>query len=357
MGPEAAGATVSHRSDLSGRGAAERRLLARGAVAEHLGDVDSLLGCSERLLARRRPTVDVSDVELRAHGWRIRAVVWSGDVAGARSALRALEATVGAARSTVMDDALARAWVAWFEGDISLTAEVVPAGERRGRADHRAEQALLTGAVHRERNRLAPALVRLREASTFSHAVVASLAASELARCHQAAGATADGLDLVVAARASCAGLPPAVDTHLRGSEVRLRLDQGDVTGASEAVGAAPPGVDAQLLAVRVALRQAPTRAATLLESVNVRTPRQAVEKLLLRAQLPDVDATEASVALLKAVAEGEPLGLVRTFLDEGPAVCRRLGDLAHESTDRSLGRIAELARRELAEEARCPTS
>jgi hypothetical protein len=56
----------------------------------------------------------------------------------------------------------------------------------------------------------------------------------------------------------------------------------------------------------RVALQQAPTRAGGLLESVNARTSRQAVEKLLLRAQLPDTDSTEASVALMKAVTDDE---------------------------------------------------
>ena len=248
-----------------------------------------------------------------------------------------------------MDVALARAWVAWLDGDVALIAEALPAGEHRERADHRAEVAFLAGVVHRERNRLAPALVRLQEASAYSDNVIACLGASELARCHQAAGAGMDGLELVVSTRSSCTGLPAAVDIHLRVTEARIRLAHGDLTGARGLVREAPQGIDVQLLAARVALRQAPTRAGGLLESVNVRTLRQAVEMLLLRAQLPDAASTEASAALVKAVADGEPLGLVRTFLDEGPAVCRRLRDLAVELDDRALGRIAALASDELA--------
>ncbi|HEV7758785.1 MAG TPA: helix-turn-helix transcriptional regulator, partial [Acidimicrobiales bacterium] len=99
-----------------------------------------------------------------------------------------------------------------------------------------------------------------------------------------------------------------------------------------------------------VALRQAPGRAADLLEAVVTRTARQAVERLLLRAQLPNAESAEISVTLMKAVIMGEPLGLVRTFLDEGPAVCRLFPDLAVASSDRALGRIAALACQELAQ-------
>lgn len=294
---------------------------------------------------------------LHSRRMRVQAGPSSGDLSRSRDgqsrllarAAVALEATVGGAESTGLDVALARAWVAWLDGDISLTAESLPADELRGQVDHLAELAFLAGVVHRERNRLAPALARLQEAGAYGHNVIACLAASELARCHQAAGATMDGLELAVSTRASCPGLPPAVDIHLRITEARIRLADGDLLGAQALVRAAPQGIDAQLLAARVALPQAPTRAARLLESVKVRTPRQAVEKLLLRAQLPEADSTEASTALIRAVSDGEPLGLVRTFLDEGPALCRRLEDLALESDDRAVGRIAALACSELA--------
>jgi LuxR family maltose regulon positive regulatory protein len=197
--------------------------------------------------------------------------------------------------------------------------------------------------------------VRLQEASTHAHNVIAALAVSELARCHRAAGATLDALELVVSTRSSCAGLPSAVEAHLRTTEALVRLDGGDVIGAHTVARAAPPGVDAQLLAARIALWQAPSRAADLLEPVVTRTARQAIEKLLLRAQLPDAEPAEVSVALMKAVRTGEPLGLVRTFLDEGPATCRLFPELALTSSDRALGRIAALACQELAQ-APAPT-
>lgn len=331
-------------ADLSSSHDGQSRLLARAAVAEHVGDVANMLVCSERLLARTLPTARSSDLQVRAHGWRIRALVWSGDIGGARSALRALEATVDGAGSIGVDVALARAWVAWLDGDISLTAESLPAGEHCGSGDHLAELALLTGVVHRERNRLRPALERLQEVSAHSDNVIACLAASELARCRQATGATMDGLELSVSTRSSYPGLPPAVDSHLRVTEARIRLAHGDLIGAQALVREAPQGIDTQLLAARVALQLAPARAPRLLASARVRTLRQAVEKLLLRSQLPDADPPEASAALRRAASDGESLGLVRTFLDEGSALCRRLRDLAAASDDRALVRMAAVA-------------
>jgi LuxR family maltose regulon positive regulatory protein len=317
-------------------------------VADHLGDVAGLLACTERL-TRHRSKPGSSLTELKARCWQVRALVWSGDARRARVALQALAAVDPPPPAVVADIALARAWAAWLDGDVASIADTVAVAEDGGDGDHLAELALLAGIAHRERNRVAPAVVRLEEAVGHTHNVVAALAASELARCHRAAGAVMDALELVVSTRSSCVDLPPAIDIHLRTTEARLRLDRGDVTGAHALVRAAPAGVDAELLAARVALHQAPFRAAELLESIETVTPRQAVEKQLLRVQLPGLESADVSVALLKAVAEGGPLGLVRAFLDEGPAVCRRFPELAVESSDPVLGRIAALACQELA--------
>jgi hypothetical protein len=159
----------------------------------------------------------------------------------------------------VVDIALARAWIAWFDGDIFGTAERVAAARRELGEDGAGagELALLAGSARRERNQLALAVPLLEEARTLaatsSHDIVAALAASELARCHRAAGASMAALELVVSTRAAHPELPSAVDVHLRSTEVRVRLDQGDVAGAHEVVRGAPPGVDTQLLAARVA--------------------------------------------------------------------------------------------------------
>lgn len=328
----------------------QARLMARGAVAERIGDVPTLLGCAERLMVAMRRTTRWTTAELRTRGWRIRALVWTGQMARARAELDRLVASSGTRPEAAPALAMARAWIAWFDGDMRQVAEVVAAVEHEEHDDHHADLALLAGSSHREANRLAPAIVRLQEASAYAHNVVGSLAASELARCHRAAGATMDALELAVSTRSSCPDLPLAVDVHLRSTEALVRLDRDDPAGAHAVVRGAQPSVDAQLLAARVALRQAPGRAAELLDAAVTHTARQAIEKLLLRAQLPDAEPAEVAVSLMKAVRSGEPLGLVRTFLDQGSALCRLFPELALESSDRALGRIAALAAQELAQ-------
>jgi LuxR family maltose regulon positive regulatory protein len=128
-----------------------------------------------------------------------------------------------------------------------------------------------------------------------------------------------------------------------------VRLDQGDVAGAQAALGDAPPGADTQLLAARVALQHAPAQARELLDAVDACALRHTVEELLLRAQLPDAHPEDESAAIIEASSVGGPLGLVRAFLDEGPALSRRLSQLTLDHTDRTLGRLAAAARHELA--------
>ena len=329
---------------------------ARAVVAEHLGDVTGLLSCADRLLTPVEP-IGASPCSVgRAHGWRIRALVWAGDAERARAAVSELDqAAVGAAPEAAIDIALARAWVAWFDGDVSGMAENVAAAQPAvgGNGPSSAELALLAGSAHRERNQLAKAVPLILKAHTLaatsSHHVVAALAASELARCRRATGADMEALELVVSTRAAQPDLPPAIDVHLRTTEVKVRLDQGDVAGAQAILRDAPQGADTQLLAARVALQQAPAQAREILEAVDARVPRQAVEELLLRAQLPDAQPDEESAAIIEAISVGGPVGLVRTFLDEGPTLSRRLSQLAVNHTDRTLGRLAALACHELA--------
>jgi LuxR family maltose regulon positive regulatory protein len=325
-------------------------LLARAVVAEHLGDVTGMLACAERMMIAVRRTTRWTVAELTARCWRIRAWAWSGEVVRARAELARLEASSGDRPEAFVALSLARAWLAWLDGDVARVTELVAALEEQGTGDHLAELALLAGAAHREANRLALAVVRLEEAAGHAHNVIASLAASELARCHRTAGATMDALELAISTRSSCPGLPPAIETHLRTTEALVRLDGGDVVGAHTVARAAPPGVDAQLLAARIALHQAPSRATGLLEAIVPHTTRQAIEKLLLWSRRAEAEPAQVSVSLMKAVRTGEPLGLVRTFFDEGPATCRQFPELAVESPDRALGRIAALACQELAQ-------
>jgi len=331
-------------------------VMARALMAEHAGDVAALLDCADRLLESAEQTGAGPCSVPRVRGWRIRALLWSGDVGRAREALGALDqAAPGDAPGAALDAALARAWTAWFEGDISDAAEGVAAAQRDVGDDGAVagELALLAGSATRERNHLAKAVPLLQEAAELaassSHAVVAALAASELARCHRAAGASMEALELVVSTRAAHPELPAAVDLHLRSTEVRVRLDHGDLVGAREVVRGAPQGVDTELLAARVALQQSPAQARELMQDLDARTPRQAVEKLLLRAQLPDAEPGDGSAALTEAIAAGGPFGLMRTFLDEGPTLSRSLADLALEHTDRTTGRLGALACHELA--------
>jgi LuxR family transcriptional regulator, maltose regulon positive regulatory protein len=335
-------------------------VMARALMAERAGDVGTLLACADRLLESAEQTGAGPCSVPRIRGWRIRGLLWSGDVGRARAALGALDqADAGAAPGAAVDAALARGWTAWFEGDISGTAERVASVQREVGDDGAGagELALLAGSASRERNQLAKAVPLLQEAGALaaasSHAVVAALAASELARCHRAAGASMEALELVVSTRAGHPELPSAVDLHLRSTEVRVRLDQGDLAGAREVVRGAPQSVDTQLLAARVALHQAPAQARELTEAIDARTPRQAVEKLLLCAQLPDAEPAHESAALAEAISAGGPLGLIRIFLDEGPTLSRRLAELALEHTDRTTGRLGALACHEL---ARAPT-
>jgi len=334
-------------------------MVARALVAEHLGEVAGLLACADRLLN----SVERTGASLRsvsqAHGWRIRAFAWGGDRDRASEALATLDQLgLGATHHTAVNTALVRAWVAWFDGDISATENNVAAAQREisYNGSGSAELALLAGSAHRERNHLATAVPLIEEARTLaarsSHRVVATLAASELARCHRVAGAYMKALELAVSTRAANLELPAAVDAHLRSTEVKVRLDRGDVIGAQTLIRDTPPGADAQLLAARVALQQAPTHARQLLEAIDAPAPRHAVEKALIRAQLSDSEPPEKSAALIEAISVGEPLGLVRTFLDEGPTLTRRLPQLALECTDRTVGRLAALGCQELAQAA-----
>lgn len=331
--------------------------IARATLAEHIGDVASLLSAVDVLLATSGATPSGAALERQAQGWRVRALVWSGDLAGARAAVRALEQRVAAVPPDHGLDlalALAHAWVGWSAGDNNATMAVAP-GRRESddSAEGTGERSLLAGAAHRERNQLAkavPLLQRARtQATTSAHAIVAALATSELARCHHASGSIAEAMELAVAARAAHPDLPAAVDAHLRHTDVRLRLDQGDVAGARAVVNEAAPGVETQLLRARVALHGSPAETRALLEPIEIDTPRHAVQKLLLQAQLPDVDEIEASTALLAAISAGGHMGMVRTFLDEGAGLSRRLRELTLESEDRTLGRLAAAVSQELA--------
>ncbi len=347
---------AARSAGLAGQEDSPDLVMARAVVAERLGDVTDLLASADHLLT---PVVQAGTspcATVRAHGWRVRALVWAGEAEQARSALRELDqAALGTELEAAIDIALARAWIAWQDGDISDVAESVASveGDGRNRGSGSAELALLAGLAHRECNHLAKAVQLLDEAHylavVHSHHVLAALAASELARCHRASGADMEALELVVSTRAAHPELPPAIDLHLRATEVKVRLDQGDVAGARAAVRDGPPGADTQLLAARVALQEAPTEARELAESVDPSAPRHVVEALLLRAQLPDAGPEDESAAVIEAISVGGPLGLVRTFLDEGPALNRRLSELALDHTDRTLGRLAALACHELA--------
>jgi LuxR family maltose regulon positive regulatory protein len=330
-------------------------VIARAAVAERVGDVVALLDCADRLDALGEPGSG-RHVPL-AHGWRVRSLVWSGDMEGARGAVRAGEsAGIGSWPEAGLDAALASAWVAWLDGDARGVSRIVADVHQDAydSAERTPDLVLLAGSVHRERNQPAKALPLIQQAHSLavaaSYRVIEALAASELARSHLAAGRAMDALELVVSTRAAHPDLPSAIDAHLRHTEVRVRLHHGDIPGARVVLRQAPPGVETQLLAARVALHHAPDQARELLETTNARTPRQAVEKLLLHAQLPDVDPDDASAGLVAAISAGGHLGLVRTFLDEGPSVSRRLQQLALESPDRTLGRLATLVSQELAQ-------
>jgi LuxR family transcriptional regulator, maltose regulon positive regulatory protein len=347
---------ASRPTDRSAQAESREMLTARAVLAESAGDGAGLLAHADELLTltERTQAPPGSDRQVRhAHGWRIRALVWSGDLVGALAALRAMEEAAGGSMPEAAADlALARAWIAWLGGDVARIAEIVAAA--RGESHHAeraAELDLLAGSAHRERNQPAKALPLVQQARALAVAsaadVVAALAASELARCHRTAGATMEALALVVPARAAHPHLPLAVDAHLRATEVRVRLDRADVAGARGVLEDAPPGADTQLLAARIALHEAPAEAH--LEQAQARTSRQAVEKLLLASQLPDIDQAEASATLAAAISAGGHLGLVRTFLDEGPTVRRRLQQLAFETPERTVGRLAALASQEMA--------
>jgi len=330
--------------------------MAEAAVAEPLGDTATLLACADRVVASA--TAPAAAV-VQAHGWRVRGLAWSGDTAAATTELEALDAA--AARSdrpaaTAVEVALAHAWAAWSTGDITtLGTHVAAAAEAPppGLGGRAAEHEVLTGVVHREHDHTAKAMAVLREADALAtahgHTVVAALASSELARCHRAAGAVLEALEEVVPTRASSGDLPSAVDLHLRATEVRLRLDRNDVAAARAVARAAQPCVDRDLLLARIAVHEAPARARELVDRVEPGNGRHAVEQLLLRARLPDLPLAEASAALSGAASVGEPLGLVRTFLDEAGSLAGPMAVLTGESGDRAVGRITALARQELA--------
>lgn len=94
-----------------------------------------------------------------------------------------------------------------------------------------------------------------------------------------------------------------------------------------------------------------------------VEVQRQTVEAALLKAQWhariarvggpggPSQADDPADVHLLEAVSRGVSLGLVRTFLDEGPELLTLLGGLAGRRRDTALGRLLAIA----AEEAAAP--
>ena len=105
-------------------------VMARAVVAERLGDVTGPARQRRSSAHARRAGRTSPCAIVRAHGWRIRAMVWAGEAEQARTALRELDqAALGAELEVAVDIALARAWVAWLDGDVSAVAETVAAVE------------------------------------------------------------------------------------------------------------------------------------------------------------------------------------------------------------------------------------
>jgi LuxR family transcriptional regulator, maltose regulon positive regulatory protein len=338
-------------------------LLARAAVAELDGDVAELRRCAELLLgsvgARPShgvvvaPVVPEPGATQRAHAWRVRALVWSGDADGARAAARCLGdagTEVLDRAETAADVAAARTWMAWFDDDVDVACDIADAARHDRTAGHSqlAELTVLAGAARRERNDMGDAVALLEAAIDLAarsrHSVVAALAAGELARAHLAAGRLIDALELVASTRSAHPDLPTVIGAHLRRTEARARLAGGDIDGAHQLAETGPPGVDRALLEARVALVRDPASAAALIAGVEPVTVRQVVERALLCSQLPGQDPDDVRGALLDAVAHGAGRGLVRTYLDEGPVVSHALRLLASDHGDLALGRLAAAA-------------
>jgi hypothetical protein len=113
------------------------------------------------MIAVRR-TTRWTVAELTARCWRIRAWAWSGELARARAELERLEASSGGRAEAAVPLAMARAWLAWLDGDLAQLGDQIAAVDQLDTSDHLPELALLSGVAHREGNRLALAIVRCR---------------------------------------------------------------------------------------------------------------------------------------------------------------------------------------------------
>ena len=330
---------------------------ARAVVAEHLGDVTGLLSCADRLLTPVEP-IGASPCSVgRAHGWRIRALVWAGDAERARAAVSELDqAAVGAAPEAAIDIALARAWVAWFDGDVSGMAENVAAAQPAvgGNGSSSAELALLAGSAHRERNQLAKAVPLIQKAHTPRRHVLSPRRrrarrqrTRPLSPCHGRGhgGAGTGGVNPRRAARPAAGNRCPSSQ---HGSEGAAR------PGRRRRSAGHPP---------RRTTRE-PTRSCWP-RAWRCSTPRPRPDSSWRRLtcaypgkqsrncycapNCPTPNRTKSRPPSSRRSRSAGPLGLVRTFLDEGPTLSRRLSQLAVNHTDRTLGRLAALACHELA--------
>jgi LuxR family maltose regulon positive regulatory protein len=336
-------------------------LHARAAVAQRCGDFETLLECAAALTHSPDPTTAAP-----AHAARVRALVWQGRLDAARAALSRFADVAPALPRSTTDLATARAWVAWLEGDASQAWKAAGGiiGEDTADEARYAELVLLAGAAQREQNRLADAVRLLETAATLakrtSHSVVAVLAACELAAVRAANGAILPALESIIATGDAHPGLPPAVVDQLRTTEARLRLRNGDIEGVATLLCDATETVDTRLLQARLAMARGSLDLPGLLAGLEPVTPRQEVQCCLIRAayHAKAAEGTGSSKGrdvadhdVLAAVSRGGPLGLVRTFLDEDPALLASLRRLAATHGDIALGRLAALA----AEDAAAP--
>jgi LuxR family maltose regulon positive regulatory protein len=298
----------------------------RMASTLSLGRAWDLLGDSEE--ARKHVTECATSAEGTYRFWTIPAI-------GSLAYLEAREGELGQATALA-----ARVF------DISL--DLGFAGDGR-----LAEAHLAMGTVARERNHLEQAAESLHEAhhrlrrtrrlallSSYSvEAALLALAQDELDEGHAIIASTrTDGRPPP----------PPATAARLAAAEARLHLAAGDIERARRVLcafeGRHTPDVAMAEAAVAVTAQDVPTARKTL-DAVPANSCRRTrVEHAMWTAIVEDIDGDRRSArrSMTRALADAEPAGIVRVFLEARTDSLRLLRDLYHVEPTPFLRQIVE---------------
>ena len=265
-----------------------------------------------------------------------QAHLWLDDPAAAKTA--AAEARMPALPSTFVDSVRLPGYLAWaavVEGELSEAEHQAQLALEGARSLELAATNLgwifpwlSLAVVARDRDDLdeAERLASLatEAAELASRPPLTLLCLLELARLAMTRGATDDATSIIERSRRVMPAATPVVRDHIDRLEARLAIDLGRPSVPERVAGLRPTAHRALLEARLLLAGEDPSTAVQVLDQAQgmMSTRRLRVEHGLLSARaLAPYHRARALDQLEQALQLAEPVGLVRPFVDEGPAL------------------------------------